>query len=96
MNEDKEIFDALILSGLIGTSLEALITETKHGNALGALAGFAILASFRANQQAQKTNVPFLIVKNNALYEVQKNGVESFVRELPQQPSTIPQFFTLR
>jgi len=46
--EDDEILESLILGGIIGAGLGTLLSKEK-GTVIGAVAGVAVLASYKAN-----------------------------------------------
>jgi hypothetical protein len=96
MKSDKEIFEFLIAGGVIGAELGALITNSKNGSALGAIAGAAILASFKANEDARKMNFPLIVVEDNALYQMQKDGTKKFIKQLPRLSTRIKKHYTLQ
>lgn len=97
MQQDEEILDSLLKGGLIGAALGALVSKNKgDGATLGALAGAALLATFKANLQATQTHVPMLIEENNALYEIKADGSKHFVRSLVKPSQTLPKRFKLK
>ena len=96
MNKDREILESLIVGGLIGAALGALIGNDKNNSGIGALAGAAILASLKANEKAQKTNIPLLIEEDNALYELSADGSKKLIKLLPKSNSIIPKKFILQ
>lgn len=81
MDEDKIIED-LIQKGIIGVSLGKLLFENKgEGAVLGALAGAAILATYKAHQDAIKTGIPLIIKENGKLYKLE-GGKKTFIKNL--------------
>lgn len=96
MQDDNEIFESLLIGGVIGAALGALITNNKSGSSLGAIAGAAILASYAANEKARKTNIPLLIKENNTLYEIKSDGSKRFIKSIPQNKKHLPKKFTLK
>ena len=96
-NNDENIFQSLIAGGLIGAALGGLLSKNKGGGAtLGALAGAAILATYKANQEAMKTNIPVYVVEDSTLYEVQPGGERRFIKNIPKSTIEIPKHFTLK
>jgi hypothetical protein len=96
MDSDKEIVQSLITGGIIGAALGALLSKSKEtGVALGALAGAAILATFKANEAAKKTNITMFIEENNALYEIKADGSKHFVKNIEKPTKKLPQTFKL-
>ena len=96
MKNNKELLEAAIFGGLIGAALEALIQGNGKNSGLGALAGAVISASFKANEDAAKTNIPLLLKENNTLYEVSSNGSRKIIRKIPKSNKRIPKKFTLK
>lgn len=97
MKQDEEILESLIKGGLIGAALGALLSKNKeNGATIGALAGAAILATFRANEQAMQTNVPMFIEENNTLYEIKADGSKHFVRYIAKPNQQLPKRFKLK
>lgn len=96
MKNDNEIIESLIAGGIIGAALGALITNNKNGAGLGAIAGAAILASFKANEQAKKINFPLIIEENNALYQLGKDGSKTLIKRLPRSSGHVAKEFTLK
>src|SRR5690606_23805023 len=83
MKNDEEIIESLIAGGFLGAALGALLSKNKEeGATLGALAGAAILATFKASEQAKKSNVPVLYEEDGCLYEEHPGGTKKFVKEL--------------
>ena len=75
MKEDDEIFKTLIAGGIIGAALSALLFKEKESSTvLGAIAGAVLLATFKANQQAKKTNVLLFTKEDGILFEIQPRG----------------------
>jgi len=95
MARDKDIFESMILGGLIGAALGTLLTNKKDGGALGALAGSVILASYKANELAQKSSVPVLVEENNIIYEVNSKGDKKFIKRIPKRKTYLPDHFKL-
>lgn len=97
MKNDDEILANLIAGGLIGVALGALLSENDaERTTIGAIAGAAILATYKANEQAQKTNVPVLVEQNGKLYEIQPGGNKRFVKDLEKPKNKVPQYFKLK
>lgn len=95
--KEKDIFDSLVMGGVIGAALGALLSKDKGtGTALGSIAGAAILASFQATENAAKTEIPLVQEIDNALYEVYSNGTKKLIKQLPRSDKRIPKKFTLK
>jgi len=74
MNDDREILDSLIAGGLIGAALAAILTKNKDAAGIGAIAGAAILASYKANEIARRSSVPLIVEEDDALVEIMPGG----------------------
>jgi hypothetical protein len=97
MKEDKDIFESLIAGGVIGAALGALLAKKpKDGTIVGALAGAVILATFKANEQAQKTNIPMYVEENGNLYELQPGNTKRFVKTIEKTKTKLPEHFKLK
>lgn len=96
MNDDREILESLIAGGLIGAALAAILTNNKDAAGIGALAGAAILSSYKANEIARRSSVPLIVEEGDALVEIMPGGAKRIIRKLPRSARTLPQKFTLR
>ena len=97
MKNDEAILQSLIAGGLIGAALGALVSKNKEDGApLGALAGAAILATFKANEQAMQTNLPMYVEEDGNLYEVQNGGIKKFIRKIEKPIHQLPAHFKLQ
>lgn len=81
MKNDEEIFQSLIAGGIVGASLGALLSGGSRGQVtiLGAIAGAAILATYKANEKALQTNLPMYAEENGSLYQIQADGKKNFI-----------------
>ncbi len=98
MSQDDKILESLITGGIIGAALGALLSNKKDDGAiqLGAVAGAAILATYKANEEARKSNVPFFIEEHGKLYEVQPGGKKKFIKNIPKPKVKMAQHFKLK
>lgn len=97
--KDDEIIESLIAGGLIGAALATLLSNKKNAgeNALlGAIAGAAILASFKANQNAKKTEIPIVVEEDDAIYEITTEGKRKLIKQLPKSRRKVQKKFTLK
>jgi hypothetical protein len=97
--DDKELIGSLVAGGLIGAAFGALLAgadDDGEGVALGALAGAAFLATYRANQKARQGDVPFYVVEQDSLYLVQPGGQKQFVKKIERQATLSPKRFKLK
>ncbi len=85
--------ESLIERGLVGAALGALINKNDD---LGVLAFAVLLATFRANENAQKTNIPVYIEQDGAIYELSGNGERKFIKRIEESNKQIPEFFKLK
>lgn len=94
--KDEKIFELLVAGGLIGAALGALIAKSKRSGAtIGAIAGAAILATFKANEQAKKYKLPVFIEEDGKLFEVQPDGEKKFIKLIPKHKLTLEKNFKL-
>lgn len=97
MEQDDKILENLITGGVVGAALGALLSKDKgEGAALGALAGAAILATFRANEEAKKSNLPLILEEEGSLYEIYPDGERKFLKKIEKPKNTMPSQFKLR
>lgn len=95
---ENSIFESLLFGGIIGTTLGSLISKSNkgEGSLIGAIAGAAILASIKANENARKTHIPLVMEENDALYELYPDGSKKLIKYLPKSPKILPSKFTLK
>jgi hypothetical protein len=97
MKNDEEIFESLIAGGLIGAALGALLSKNKgDGATLGALAGAAILATFKANEKAMQMNMPMYVEEDGKLYQIQSGGLKKFIRKIDKPSVKLQEHFKLK
>ena len=97
MKSDEEILQSLIAGGLIGAALGALLSKNREDVAtLGALAGAAILATYKANEKALQTNLPMFIEENGSLYQIQSGGEKKFIRTIEKPTVKLKNNFKLK
>jgi len=97
MKSDDEIIESLIAGGIIGAALGVLLLKNKEeGMTLGALAGAAILATFKANEQAKKTNVSLYFEEDGKLYEQRSGGLKKFIKTIEKPKVKLPDTFILK
>lgn len=97
INSDESILQSLIAGGVIGAALGALISKDKgEGAIIGALEGAAILATFKANEQAQEKNLPVYVEEDGSLFEIQPGGGKRFIKSIPKPSVKIPEHFKLK
>ena len=95
IKSEVEIVDSLILGGIIGAALGSLITNDKSGTGLGAIAGAALFASFKANEKAKQLQFPLVVLENGTLYELNKDGSKKVVKHIEKPSIKVPSNFTL-
>lgn len=98
MSKDEEIIESLVLGGIVGAVLGALISNKKDGSGAltGALAGAAILGTFKANERAQKSNTPILVEEDNVIYEINSKGEKKIFKEIPRSGKIVPRNYKLK
>jgi hypothetical protein len=94
--ESDNIINDLIKGGIIGAALGALIANDKKGVGIGAIAGAALFASLKANENAKKTNIPILIQEKESLFKVMPNGDRIFIKKIPKPNVTLHNKFILK
>ena len=95
MNNETEIIDHLVSEGIIGVGLGRLVSGNPTSE-LGVVAKAALLASYEARMNAQKTNIPIVVEENDALYEVHSDGSKKWLQDIPQSYRKLPKRFTLK
>ena len=97
MKNDEEIFESLIAGGVLGVHLGALVSKNKEeGTILGALAGAAILATYKANEKAMQTNLPMYVEEEGNLYQIQSGGMKKFIRKIEKPTVKLQKNFKLK
>jgi outer membrane lipoprotein SlyB len=95
VNNEKKIFQSLINNGFIGSAMGYILTGKEKATALGTLAGTVILSALKANENAQKTNMPLVVEEDNVLYEVNAKGEKRFIKNILKPTIIIPNKFKL-
>lgn len=91
------MLESLIAGGVVGAALGALLAKKKEqGATLGAIAEAAIVATYRANEEAQKANVPVMFEENGNLFVLHPDGTKEFIKEIPRKPFLKGNRFKLR
>jgi len=97
MNEDDQIIETLITGGIIGAALGALISKNKEdGASIGAIAGAALLATFKANKKAMQTNLPMYIEEDGYLCQILPDGTKTIIRKIEKPTVQLQQHFKLK
>lgn len=97
MENDNKIIEKLIAGGVIGATLGALIANDRsEGATIGAIAGAVLLATLQANVEAKKTNIPFYIQENDALYLINGQGQKVFVKNIAKPKKILKKHFILK
>ncbi len=95
-DKEKEILQSLILGGTIGAALGSLISNNKNEvTGIGAFAGAVILATLKANENAQKTNVPVYIKEKENIVALSSDGKKRIVKVIVKSANQIPKRFKL-
>ncbi len=96
MENENVTLESLVKGGLIGVLLGTFLSKDKEeGAVIGGLLGAAIFATLRANEEAQKTNVPVYVEEEGKLYEITSSREKRFVRELKKPSRNLPERFKL-
>ena len=97
MKNDNEIVQSLIAGGVVGASLGALlISNTEQNTPLGTLASAAILATFKANEAAKKTNISMLFEEDGFLYQTQSGGIKQRIKKIVKPAIKLQDHFKLK
>lgn len=97
MKNRSSLLESLISGGLIGAALGAFLSRDKEEGAfIGALLGAAFSATLKANEEAQKTEVPVYVEENGRLYEMHRNGEKRFVKKIKKPDVILPGTFKLK
>lgn len=95
--KETDIIESLIVGGVIGAALGSILSKNKTSHTvLGGIAGAAVLASVKAYENAQKTDVPLVVEEDNALYEIHADGTKKLIKKLPAVSLKLPKRFTLK
>jgi len=92
----KKTFDIsdLIRAGIVGSVLGKLIIGDNSRTMLSSLIGIGVTATYQSYlESTQAGNV--LIIDDNKLFEVDKKGKRTFLRDVPKQYDEIPTEFTV-
>lgn len=95
---EEELIQSLITGGIVGGALGALFSDEenrKENATLLAIAGAAILASYKASQRAKETNLPVYKIKNGTLIKEHPDGRIEVLKERLDVKNNIPNKFKL-
>lgn len=98
MKSDDQILEYLLEGGRIGPDLCAILFN-DHDEEIeinGAIARAAILATYRANEQAMQSNVPVMIEEKSKLYLMHPGGQKEFIRDLPKPTVLLQNHYILK
>jgi hypothetical protein len=98
MKSDDQILKYLLEGGWIGPVLGAILLR-DHEEEIetnGAIARAAILATYRANEQAMQSNVPVMIEENGKIYLLHPGGRKEFIREIPKSTVLLQNRYKLK
>ena len=91
MSRKDDTLELLIAGGLIGAALGALLSKDKdEGAVIGALLGVAFSSTRRANEEAQKTNVPVYVEEAGKLYAIYPGGDKRFIKVIKKPTTKYP------
>jgi hypothetical protein len=95
---DDDLLKLLIQGGLIGGSLVALLSNKENAEeniSIGALVGAAILASYKANLNAKKTNLPVYEKQGDSIFAIYPDGTKKFIKKIEPINIIVPNRFKL-
>ena len=95
---DDDLLKLLIQGGLIGGGLVALLSNQENAEeniSIGALVGAAILASYKANLNAKKTNLPVYEKQGDSIFAIYPDGTKKFIKKIEPINITVPNRFKL-
>ncbi|WP_299250362.1 hypothetical protein [uncultured Cytophaga sp.] len=95
MEKEDQLFESLIKEGLISTTYGIFLIANKSST-IGSIARTALMASLKAKEDASKFDLPSIVVKHDALYEVKLDGSETFIKALPKTLSQSAKTFKLK
>lgn len=97
MSGKDNTIESLVVGGLIGAAIGALLSKDKEeGDVVGAILGAAFSATLAANEEAKKTNVPVYVEENGKLYAINPGGKKQFIRNIKKPTHKLPERFTLK
>ena len=92
----NDIIRRMVVNGLLSAAIGEVLSKDEEEDAfIGALLGAAIVATAKASEDATKTKLPQLVVKNGSLYEVNASGEIRFIKEIKKCSIQLPERFTL-
>ncbi|MCG9874540.1 MAG: hypothetical protein MH321_07115 [Leptospiraceae bacterium] len=95
---DDELLKSLITGGVVGGGLAALLLDKKNRSenaTLAAIAGAAIVASYKASQKAKETKLPIYKIKDGSLVIEHPDGRIETLKENASSEEKIPLNFKL-
>ena len=96
MKSDKEILESLLLDGLIGGTIGTLLSSNEEEDAtIGAIAGAAILATYKATEKAKQSNIPMYLEENGNLYKIYSDQKE-FIKKIEKPNVKLERKFLLK
>lgn len=97
LESDENIFKSLIADGLIGAALGALLYKDREDEATTCeLARAVILATYKANQEAQKNHLGVFVEEQGKLYEINSGGIKRFIKEITKPNTTFEKYYKLK
>jgi hypothetical protein len=96
MENEKEIIDSLVVGGVVGAALGALISNNKErGITIGTIAGAALFATFNAHEKAKRSNLRLVYEEDGIIYEEQ-NGVKKVLRKIEKPKISVKNRYKLK
>lgn len=81
---DDNLLESLLQGGLIGEGLIALLSNREKAEenfSIGAIVCAAILASYKANLNAKKINLPVYEKLGNSIFAIYPDGMKKFIKK---------------
>ncbi|MCC5814558.1 MAG: glycine zipper 2TM domain-containing protein [Leptospira sp.] len=95
---DQELLQSLIAGGIVGGVLGAILSDKNdrsENSTIAAIAGAAILASYKASQNAKNTNLPIYKINGENLVVEHPDGRIEIVKKLNRRNLNIPTKFKI-
>lgn len=96
-SKDEDLIKSLVEDGLIEASVVDLLSIDEDDNTtIGAIAGAAILATYKASLLAKKSNFPILFEEDDNLVELHPDGTKRIIKALEKDQKLPSRKFTLK
>jgi hypothetical protein len=95
---DEDLLESLLQCGVIDARLVALLSNQENAEeniSIGALVGAAILASYKANLNAKKTNLPVYEKQGDSIFAIYPDGAKRLIKKIEPINRIVPNRFKL-